>query len=153
MQTYRTYTPYTTLIINFSLVNSKEFTAKAEQGLVTVDIMNLIRSVHGFRFDSENHRLIFPLSAHDFLHVGLIRNGCTIEPLPRTVLAALQVETKDVLNSDELSTSTPGSSDIPRQINQALATFQREGVGFVLRNNGRALIADEMGLGKQVDII
>ena len=37
---------------------------------------------------------------------------------------------------------------IKERLLQSLAPFQREGVLFVLNNNGRALIADEMGLGK-----
>jgi hypothetical protein len=38
---------------------------------------------------------------------------------------------------------------LPPRLYQALAHFQREGVEFVVRNNGRAIIADEMGLGKR----
>jgi SNF2 family DNA or RNA helicase len=39
---------------------------------------------------------------------------------------------------------------IPERLEQQLMAFQREGVRFVLRRGGRALIADEMGLGKTV---
>merc|ERR1719271_141808 len=41
-------------------------------------------------------------------------------------------------------------SDIPRSIWNALAPFQKYGVSWIVRNNGRALLADEPGLGKAI---
>jgi len=40
------------------------------------------------------------------------------------------------------------AADIPDSLLQALAPFQHEGVRFVMKNDGRALVADEMGLGE-----
>jgi hypothetical protein len=49
------------------------------------------------------------------------------------------VSTKEVKNCDvELR------SRVPESLIRALAPFQRLGVQFVMRNEGRALIADEM---------
>lgn len=42
---------------------------------------------------------------------------------------------------------------IPSHIENKLMSFQREGVKFVLRNGGRALLGDEMGLGKTVQAL
>ncbi|KAJ8603609.1 hypothetical protein CTAYLR_004837 [Chrysophaeum taylorii] len=44
-------------------------------------------------------------------------------------------------------------SDIPRSVWSALAPFQRAGVSWIVRNNGRALLADEPGLGKTIQAI
>jgi hypothetical protein len=38
-------------------------------------------------------------------------------------------------------------SKIPKRLQGALFQFQREGVDFVIQQNGRAMIGDEMGLG------
>ena len=37
-------------------------------------------------------------------------------------------------------------------INPFLCSFQKEGVRFALKHNGRALIADDMGTGKTVQV-
>lgn len=39
---------------------------------------------------------------------------------------------------------------VPESVRKILAPFQMDGVDFVLRKEGRAMIADEMGLGKTI---
>ncbi|CAN0433075.1 unnamed protein product, partial [Ectocarpus sp. 13 AM-2016] len=39
---------------------------------------------------------------------------------------------------------------VPECIRKHLAPFQKQGVEFVLKKEGRAMIADEMGLGKTI---
>lgn len=39
---------------------------------------------------------------------------------------------------------------MPESVRKTLAPFQVEGVEFVLKKEGRAMIADEMGLGKTI---
>jgi len=43
--------------------------------------------------------------------------------------------------------------NVPPKVAYTLAPFQREGVDFVIRKNGRAFIGDEMGLGKTIQAI
>lgn len=44
-------------------------------------------------------------------------------------------------------------SYIPESLEEKLMPFQREGVRFVLKHGGRALLGDEMGLGKTVQAL
>lgn len=41
---------------------------------------------------------------------------------------------------------------VPEGIRKHLAPFQKQGVEFVLKKDGRAMIADEMGLGKTIQV-
>ena len=41
-------------------------------------------------------------------------------------------------------------SPLPQALDVALMPFQRAGVAFAVRRNGRVLIGDEMGLGKTI---
>lgn len=41
---------------------------------------------------------------------------------------------------------------VPECIRKNLAPFQIQGVEFVLKKEGRAMIADEMGLGKTIQV-
>ena len=42
---------------------------------------------------------------------------------------------------------------MPQHLRQALMPFQKVGVQFALRREGRVLLADEMGVGKTVQAI
>lgn len=44
-------------------------------------------------------------------------------------------------------------ASIPQKLAESLFPFQREGVEFIVRKNGRGLIGDEMGLGKTIQAI
>lgn len=44
-------------------------------------------------------------------------------------------------------------ASMPPHLRQALMPFQRAGVHFALRREGRVLLADEMGVGKTVQAI
>ena len=44
------------------------------------------------------------------------------------------------------------SKSIPESITSRLYPFQREGVRFGVKHQGRVLLADEMGLGKTVQV-
>lgn len=133
--------------ISFSLLNSKEFTVRCEYGILSQTIVSTVKNANGAFFDFKNHKFVLPLQVHDSLHVALHRCGCCVEALPRNVLSILQLQQrKDTATTDPAATVC-SNRKIPEQIDEALAPFQRDGVDFVVKNNGRALIADEMGLG------
>ena len=44
------------------------------------------------------------------------------------------------------------SSQLPPKLLNSLMPFQKEGVSFLVRHGGRALVADEMGLGKTLQV-
>ena len=135
------------------------------------ETLSTLRRVKGMRFDYENAIMLFPLTEHDNLQVALAAIRIIVEPLPRSVIAAVQLSHKRDNPSRIVDYDNPSSSEEPIDIQKALeekaeatdkvlltkinekllkalAPFQREGVLFTVNNNGRALIADEMGLGK-----
>ena len=134
------------------------------------ETLSTLRRVKGMRFDYENAIMLFPLTEHDNLQVALAAIRIIVEPLPRSVIAAVQLSHKRdnpsrVVDYDNNSSSVEPIdiqkaleekaeatdkvllTKINEKLLKALAPFQREGVLFTVNNNGRALIADEMGLG------
>ena len=65
-----------------------------------------------------------------------------LHALPAKVLAA----------SRRLPDERARFEKIPERLRGQLFPYQAEGVRFVLRHGGRALIGDEMGLGKTVQV-
>ena len=55
--------------------------------------------------------------------------------------------------ASETSRAAARFNSIPVRLRNALYPFQIEGVKYIIRNNGRALVGDEMGLGKTVQAI
>ena len=55
-------------IVRFSLVNTEEFTAKAD-GPVSKKVVDVLKRIQGTRYDPTTKRVIFPLEAHDSLQV------------------------------------------------------------------------------------
>ena len=105
------------------------------------------------------------MSQHVNFCVAMQNERIVCERIPQRVLASLataQLDDEDFRagnarmddegyargDDDEDSVS-----DIPRSIWNALAPFQRYGVSWIVRNNGRALLADEPGLGKTIQAI
>jgi SWI/SNF-related matrix-associated actin-dependent regulator of chromatin subfamily A-like protein 1 len=148
------YTYYYNSPLSFVLVNTREFTVRAE-GSVSSNVVELIKRVPGMRFDSSRNRLLFPLSQHNNLQVALGRMNVFVEPIPKLALAAAMLQNSK--DADARGSSAAEAAErvlkqlrtrIHDSLLQALAPFQREGVQFVIKNDGRALIADEMGLGE-----
>lgn len=136
-------------------------------GLLPIETLPTLMKVVGVRFDTEHKRFLFPLSKHDNLQVALAAIRVIVEPLPRTVIAAAQlshrrdnpsrvvdidcndeeIDIKRAIEEKAAATTKILQEKIKERLLSNLAPFQREGVLFVINNNGRALIADEMGLG------
>ena len=73
-----------------------------------------------------------------------------------TLRAAHPIEAKAAGYGAPLSEASAGAAleaALPAGMVSRLFPFQREGVAFALRHDGRVLIADEMGLGKTVQAI
>lgn len=156
-------------IVRFSLVNTEEFTAKAD-GPVSKKVVDVLKRIPGTRYDPTTKRVIFPLEAHDSLQVrhlkmmiicltlvqvALASLRIGVEPLVRSTIAAAQM-----LNAKkkQLSTSPKDCDSIlrgrlPDRLIRNLAEFQKEGVVFAYHNEGRVLIADEMGLGEGYSLV
>jgi hypothetical protein len=145
------------------MINTKEFVIETE-GILTNELIAVLASVQGGRQDeSPGRRWIMPLSAHDALHVGLSSARAFVEPLPREVLAAITLASKRSGAAGSADEGEEAKEDaeamatikdrIPARLVTALAPFQRRGVAFGIRNEGRVFIADEMGLGKSIQAL
>lgn len=141
--------------ISFSLLSTTEFTAIADNGFIPLNIISTLQRAPGGRFDWNMKRWVFPLSSHDMLQVALSYKSLIVDPLPRTIIATAQL----AAGSASASAIASQSSDqilkdrLSPRLLQSLASFQREAVAFVLKNDGRAMICDEMGLGKTREAI
>lgn len=144
------------LSVRFSIIDSFNFTARAETGKVTDNIINCLKRTPGAKFDRRNSRWLFPISSHQILRSALSHQRCHVEPVPQHVLVATQLKLSAVESSS--SSSAAGSSStldllrqhLPQKVLDNLASFQQEAVKFIFDKGGRALIADEMGLGNYV---
>jgi len=58
-----------------------------------------------------------------------------------------------VRNGNGKRKKTPLHPPIPEHLDKVLMPFQKEGVDFIFKKNGRALIGDEMGLGKTLQAL
>ena len=106
-----------------------------------------------------------PLSQHVNFCVAMQNERIACERIPQRVLASLataQLDDEDFragnarMDDDGYARGDDDEdsvSDIPRSIWNALAPFQKYGVSWIVRNNGRALLADEPGFGKTIQAI
>lgn len=97
-------------------------------------------------WDSEKNGWLLPFSEYDQLMKCAAKQGLSVQPL--------HVVAKSVMKQVGLSKDdTMRYGYIPTSLEEKLMEFQREGVKFVLRHGGRALLGDEMGLGKTVQAL
>ena len=111
-------------------------------------IINRIKAeVDGRKWDDKNMCWQFP-AVHISKALNVFGGKENVRCSPE-VLAELDSEINRRNDLDEIRKKTDTVLDIP-ELKLPLYDFQKVGVEFVLRSNGRAMIADEMGLGKTV---
>ena len=89
----------------------------------------------------------FPFSRYQSVLQSLkTSNASNISPLPPTVASTLALAPR--IKDDSMR-----YANIPPMMEAKLMPFQREGIKFILRRGGRALLGDEMGLGKTVQAL
>jgi len=76
-------------------------------------------------------------------------SGCQASLLPAPVPSSLAPATADLMSCP----GAPFPSLLSDQFHRRLMPFQRDGIAFGVKNQGRLLIADEMGLGKTLQAI
>jgi SWI/SNF-related matrix-associated actin-dependent regulator of chromatin subfamily A-like protein 1 len=145
-----------TLHMTFMLVSACEFTVQCISDATedqVKSIMTAFQLVPGVRFDwnSRPPQWAFPILFHDQLYAILEKMyGVIVHPLPQTILTVAREKCRQINDAGGLEAHiSPRLEDfIPEHILMQLAPFQKQGVEFILRNEGRALLADDMGLGK-----
>lgn len=142
-------------MIAFTLLNRHEFTVEVNGTLslsMHKPILDTLRACPGIRYDPVVGTWVCPIEAHDNLPYALTVSGAVVAPLPRAVLAAITVSSRH-RGEGGIGADAKALSEIrakmPARLFKTLATFQREGVIFAMKNEGKAFIADEMGLGEQ----
>ncbi len=141
--------------ISFTLSSPEEFSAQCLSTICNEQasaVLNTFKLVPGVRFDwaSRPPRWLFPISFHDQLYALLekMHDAC-IHPLPSSILDVMREKHRLRNNNvNGLYDALKLDSFIPESLLVQLASFQKQGVEFILRNDGRALLADDMGLGK-----
>jgi SWI/SNF-related matrix-associated actin-dependent regulator 1 of chromatin subfamily A len=81
--------------------------------------------------------LISPLRNYKSIYDKFIKEEIKCDPIPEPILTCMFKEKVDIENKLYNLKSF-----------NSLYSYQKEGVEFIIRNNGKGMIADEMGLGK-----
>ena len=71
-----------------------------------------------------------------------------IEPLPKWILETFSKFKLKLIPDEDINWC-----DIEPTLAECLMPFQRDGVMYALKRNGRILLADDMGLGKTIQVL
>ncbi|VDO11217.1 unnamed protein product [Rodentolepis nana] len=128
------------------LISRKEFEVQARYhaGLIAV-----CKSLPTRVYDDNTKKWHFNLSDYrEFLKRASGLEGISLEGLSSAVVTAFKSQIDGNESPAEMEADVDLSDSIPRSLNDSLLGFQREGVKFALKHDGRVLLADDMGLGK-----
>nr|CDS26908.1 SWI:SNF matrix associated [Hymenolepis microstoma] len=128
------------------LISRKEFEVQARYhaGLIAV-----CKSLPTRVYDENTKRWHFNLSDYrEFLKRASGLEGISLEGLSSAVVTAFKSQIDGNESAGEMERDVDLSENIPQTLNDSLLGFQREGVKFALKHDGRVLLADDMGLGK-----
>lgn len=104
-----------------------------------LDLLHKVRTIPGRQWHEEEKCWSAPLHVESIN--TLLGWGFTIDKQLSEYLRELSIRRQEIVQGEVL------------KLNGELYPFQREGVAFIERNKGKALIADEMGLGKTIQAI
>lgn len=152
--------------LTLSVASPSTFKVTCESALPPAALRQ-IKATAGAQRNAESGAWELPLSAHVSFFMAMQRDRIICERIPQRVLSSLAVASavdndlsgeNDRMDEDGYAKGDDDDdenaiSDIPRKIWDALAPFQRQGVSWIVKRNGRALLADEPGLGKTIQAI
>lgn len=136
--------------LEFSLLNPTEFIIETDSLRFLMEhkaILSALNAATGIRFDPLQSHWVCPLSEHDSLSYALHSAGANPKGLPRRILAALSLSAQRRGGEQTRVDVSLVQSVLSSRLFDAMAPFQREGVAFAIKNEGKVFIADEMGLG------
>ena len=87
--------------------------------------------------DAENKKTLIPLPDHAKIASLLRQAGITVNPIPKNILAVFLKLHEDKKQKSHENVDLTG---ISAKLLQSLYAFQRRGVVFALRKNGRILL-------------
>ena len=118
----------------------------------------LDRAKIAYESERDGHELSFELTRYEAVVHAVA--GCNLKVMarhlipPSTLTALRTASTRAEGDSSAADAATASVFNrMPATLRDALLPFQREGVEFGIRRDGRALIADDMGVGKTVQAI
>ncbi|KAJ1454694.1 P-loop containing nucleoside triphosphate hydrolase protein [Pelagophyceae sp. CCMP2097] len=152
--------------LTLSVASSTRFKISCDTALPP-QALRVIKITPGAEKNAETGAWELPLSQHVNFYMAMQRERIVCERIPQRVLCSLATATavdtdlsgeNDRMDEDGYAKGDDDDdenaiSDIPRKIWDALAPFQKQGVSWIVRRNGRALLADEPGLGKTIQAI
>lgn len=139
-----------TFEIEFKLISNREFYLDFKYSSKLIDAVKKFPSA---RYDAKNKRWVFKLENYkdicsELKKLKIDRLNLKIKSgIPENVLTILQ----STLELDEIKVEL--TSRIPSDVLEKLFPYQREGIKFGVRREGRLLLADDCGLGKTMQAI
>lgn len=131
--------------VTLTLVSRTRFKAVVSYDQLLIEVFKKVSSK---AYDAKTCTWSFGIEDHDHLAKQIIKQcpHTEVSPVPKQLVSHFLM--------NPTPQHTPMNWDqIPSQLTVALMPFQKEGVEFGIRHNGRVLIADDMGLGKTIQAI
>ena len=111
----------------------------------------IIKVLEGFKGYHKKGGHFLPLSTYNKVIQDLHKYEFTVKDIPLEVIKHFKKEIEG--KQEEEETKKINLSSMPPIIMEKLKPFQREGIEFGIRHDGKCLIADEMGLGKTLQAL
>lgn len=126
------------------------FVISGASGGAKNDVQNLFKGIEGCVWDDNRSIWTCEFSRCE----GVARTLSSVSQGLVDTFHPLHVVPKSVLKHvHSVRDDSMRYSYIPASLEEKLMPFQREGVQFILKHGGRALLGDEMGLGKTVQAL
>ncbi|TRY72759.1 hypothetical protein TCAL_00987 [Tigriopus californicus] len=115
-------------------------------------LIQIFKTLPSGAYNAQDRTWHFDLSDHDRLisQVQPLRPQVQVDPLPKCVIQTFTRPAPSIESETEAEELT---QRLEPTLEQGLMPFQKAGVAFALRRQGRVYIADDMGLGKTVQAL
>ncbi len=115
-------------------------------------IMMISKLIPKLWYGDGPNEAIIPDDANSIKQIKWISEKYPLEILSKSTwqrkMSAKSIKKPKPMKTEKLSKATPG-----KQFQGKLLNFQKEGLDFLLKSSGNALLADDMGLGKTVQTL
>ncbi|GMH42394.1 hypothetical protein BSKO_10313 [Bryopsis sp. KO-2023] len=117
------------------------------------ELMSLFDGIRGGRMERKRLAFVFDVGSYEEV-VKAIQNSKQKLERVELKLYDLDVVAQKILKAQcGTADDSDRYSTLPESLETRLLPFQRDGIKFILKRGGRALLGDEMGLGKTVQAL
>lgn len=140
-------TYYRRMEVFFRLLSLTHFTITGRPKERMSELLSTIKLIPGAEFDAKTRKWKFPISSLGALETAIAENckSVDIHSIPQHILQMMTLAAQR-RNADAQAGDAEQflQERLHARLLRALAPFQREGVAFILKRDGRALLADEV---------